>query len=325
MSWCPFAKKMELQPESDAQAAIRPTQFIVHSIVAPWTPERTYEYWRDSTNLESHFGLGYDGSLGQYIGTQTRADANAAANRRSDGTGAVSLESASNLQASDPWTAEQVETLIRVGVWLHQEHGIPLRLCRSADDPGYGYHRMFPEWNPDGHTCPGDARVRQFRDVVFPGIVARANGQTQPPKEDDTDMPGYVNLGLAKPFALKPGAWDSIEYTKEWNDEEGDHGTDGSVFVRGAARFTGSVSLVFDGLAVGDVVQVRMSEYDGDTLKADHPIHEVVGTPGGSFAVVPLVKRIGAGRGMRVRLLNQSNAPVTVTSAVLTALVFKES
>lgn len=184
MTWYPGAIRMELQPESDAQPAIRPTQFILHSIVAPWTPERTYEYWRDSTNLESHFGLGYDGSLGQYIGTQTRADANAAANRRADGTGAVSLESASNLEASDPWTDAQVETLIGLGAWLHEEHGIPLRICRSADDPGYGYHRLFGAWNPNGHSCPGDARVTQFKNVVFPGIVARATGAT-PPQETD--------------------------------------------------------------------------------------------------------------------------------------------
>ncbi|WP_078864817.1 MULTISPECIES: N-acetylmuramoyl-L-alanine amidase [unclassified Streptomyces] len=190
MAWYPGAKKMELQPESDSQPAIKPTQFIVHSIVAPWTPERTYEYWRDSTNLESHFGLGYDGSLGQFIGTETRADANAAANRRADGTGAVSLESASNLQASDPWTPEQVETLIKLGVWLHQKHGIPLRICRTADDPGFGYHRLFDAWNPSAHSCPGDARVKQFREVVFPGIVARATGTT--PEEDPMPTPNEV-------------------------------------------------------------------------------------------------------------------------------------
>jgi len=183
MAWYPGAKKMELQPESDSQPAIRPTQFILHSIVAPWSVQRLFEYWK-STNLESHFGLGYDGSLGQFIGTETRADATGAANRRADGTGAVSLESASNLQASDEWTAAQVETLIRLGVWLHEKHGIPLRICRSASDPGFGYHRMFTAWNPDGHSCPGDARVTQFKEVVFPGIVARANGTTPPPEED---------------------------------------------------------------------------------------------------------------------------------------------
>lgn len=175
MSWCPFVKKMELQPESDSQPAIVPDQFILHSIVAPWTPERTYEYWRDSTNLESHFGLGYDGRAAQFIGTQTRADANGVANRRADGHGAVSLESASNLQASDPWTDAQVDTIVRIGVWLHEEHAVPLRICRSWDDPGYGYHRLFREWNPDAHSCPGDARVDQFHDLVFPRIK---NGET---------------------------------------------------------------------------------------------------------------------------------------------------
>lgn len=184
MAWCPFAQKLELQPESDSQPAIRPTQFIMHSIAAPWTVGRIYEYWRESTNLESHFGVGYDGSLGQFIGTQTRADANYRANLRPDGTGAVSVETASNLQHTDPWTEQQVETLIRLGVWLHQQHGIPLRICRTASDSGYGYHRLFADWSTDGTACPGDARVKQFKEVVFPGIVARATG-TNPPEEDD--------------------------------------------------------------------------------------------------------------------------------------------
>ncbi|WP_282695503.1 N-acetylmuramoyl-L-alanine amidase [Streptomyces sp. CC208A] len=181
MAWYPGAIKMELQPESDQQPAIRPTQFIVHSIIAPWTARRTYEYWRDSTNLESHFGLGYKGDLGQYIGTETRADANYRANRRDDGTGAVSIETASNTSGSDPWTPAQVEQLIELGVWLHERHGIPLRICRTHDDPGFGYHRLHPEWAASGTSCPGDARVKQFREVVFPGIVARATGT----EEDD--------------------------------------------------------------------------------------------------------------------------------------------
>lgn len=64
---------------------------------------------------------------------------------------------------------------------------------------------------------------------------------------------------------------------------------------------------------------------EGATLKTLHPIHEVIGTPGAAFAVVPLVKRLGAGRSMRVRLLNQSAGGIEVASAVLTALVWKES
>ncbi|WP_432008936.1 peptidoglycan recognition protein family protein [Streptomyces bacillaris] len=179
MAWYPGATKMELQPESDSQPAIRPTQLIVHSIVAAWTARRTYEYWRDSTNLESHFGIGYgERDIAQYIGTETRADANAGANRRSDGTGAISVETASNSTATDPWNASQVEELIKLGVWAHQRHGIPLRICRTQSDPGFGYHSMFPQWSTSGTACPGPARTRQFREVVFPGIVARATGKT---------------------------------------------------------------------------------------------------------------------------------------------------
>ncbi len=173
---------MELQPESDSQAAITPTQFILHSIAAPWTVQRIYEYWRDSTNLESHFGLAYDGDLGQFIGTQTRADANMYANVR-----AISLESASNLDHTDPWTDAQIEQIIKLGVWLHQQHGIPLQICPSWDSPGYGFHRMFPQWSDGGTACPGDARVAQFKNVIFPEIVRRANGGA-PSQKDVLDM-----------------------------------------------------------------------------------------------------------------------------------------
>jgi hypothetical protein len=180
VAWYEHAQRLELQPESDQQPAIRPTQFILHSIAAPWTPRRIYEYWRDSTNLDCHFGLGFDGALAQFIGTETRADANAGANRRADGTGAVSIETASNLEHSDPWTPQQIAALIDLGVWLHHRHGIPLRICRTADDAGYGYHSLHRAWSTSGTACPGAARIRQFREVVFPGIVAAAQGVPVP-------------------------------------------------------------------------------------------------------------------------------------------------
>jgi hypothetical protein len=206
MAWYPGAVKMELQPESDQQDAIRPTQFIVHSIIAPWTARRTYEYWRDSTNLESHFGVDYAGDVGQYIGTETRADANAGANRRADGTGAVSAETASNTSGSDPWNDKQLEDLIAIGVWLHRQHGIPLRICRSHNDPGYGYHSMFREWSTSGTACPGAARIKQFREVVFPGIVARATGT---PEEDDMPTVDEIVKGIATKdgFFGVPSRW----------------------------------------------------------------------------------------------------------------------
>ncbi|WP_069737404.1 N-acetylmuramoyl-L-alanine amidase [Streptomyces sp. EN27] len=225
MAWYPGAKKMELQPESDAQPAIRPTQLIVHSIVANWTARRTYEFWRDSTNLESHFGIGYGkGDIAQYIGTETRADANAGANRRSDGTGAISVETASNSTATDPWNASQVEELIELGVWAHRTHNIPLRICRTHSDPGFGYHSMFPQWSTSGTACPGKARIAQFKSVVFPAIVARATGKTNPPKEtpvalstDDVKKIWTTDGILASPSTAAKGNphWTAESYIKD--------------------------------------------------------------------------------------------------------------
>lgn len=180
MAWYPGARKMELQPESDAQAAIRPTQFILHSIAAPWTVRRIYEYWRDSTSLESHFGLAYDGDLGQFIGTGTRADANMYANVR-----AVSIETASNNEHTDPWTPAQLEQLVLLGVWLNKTHGIPAKIPASWDSPGMGYHSMFPQWSDGGTDCPGSARRQQFHSHILPEIQRRLSA---PESKDALDM-----------------------------------------------------------------------------------------------------------------------------------------
>lgn len=196
MSWYPRATRFEI-PESRSQRAIVPRLFIVHSIAAPWTSRRTGEFWRDSTNLESHFGIGFnEGDVSQYVDTEVRADANASANNF-----AVSVETASNLQHTDPWTEAQIAELILLGVWLHDEHDIPLRKARSWDDSGYGYHRMFPEWSVGGTACPGDARVRQFNDIIFPEIVRRANGVAPPPVLEEDDM---VALGGEVKFGYDP-------------------------------------------------------------------------------------------------------------------------
>lgn len=178
--WYPGAEKMILLPETNEQQKIRPTQLIFHSIIAGWTARRTYEYWRDSTNLESHFGLGYAGDLAQYLPANVRADANYRANRRPDGTGALSMETASNSTGTDPWTDAQIEKMIGVGAWAHKELGVPLRICTTPDGPGFGYHKLHEaEWAVSGTSCPGPARIKQFREIVFPGIVARVNGEEE--------------------------------------------------------------------------------------------------------------------------------------------------
>ncbi|MGA5420222.1 peptidoglycan recognition protein family protein [Streptomyces lavendulocolor] len=302
MAWCPFAQRLELQPESDQQPAIRPTQFILHSLAAPWTAQRIYEYWQTSS-LESHFGLGYDGDLGQYIGTETRADANYQANRRPDGTGAVSIETASNLQHTDPWTDRQVEQLIRLGVWLHQRHGIPLRICRSASDPGYGYHRLHAAWSSGGTACPGDARVRQFKNVVFPGIVARASGQSQ-----EDPMPTVINETQEGGPALEAGKYKQLAMAND------------AALLQGPCAYSATTYATVKGQA-GTRITMRFYDYHLGTKHRSYDLPIDCGTIGANGILNVAVTRNGlldTNEVLRVEIL--ADRPATVTWRVLRAL-----
>jgi hypothetical protein len=269
MAWWAGAKRLELQPESDDQPAIVPTQLIAHSLAAPWTPGRTYEYWRDSTNLESHLAVGYDGSVAQFIGTQTRADANAGANLRADGTGAVSVETASNLDHTDPWTGAQIETLIRFGAWVHETHPtVPLRLCRTHSDPGYGWHSMFPQWSSGGTKCPGGARIAQFKQVVFPGIVARVRGETV--ALTDAEIKKVVDgvlAGIARAAWLTDGV---VAVPPEWTTKDNPQWAPASILLDEGKRVRGLEAGVRQVLAQGaaqDAVLAKLVAGGGLTVE----------------------------------------------------------
>ncbi|MGW3512112.1 peptidoglycan recognition protein family protein [Streptomyces sp. NPDC000994] len=223
----------------------------------------------------------------------------------------------------DTYTRRQYDTWVRFNAAICRHHG-------WGAGSAAGHLETSVEGKPDpagpvegyGRRGRFTLTMTQMRADIAERLAHPASWS--PPAPQEADMPAYTNLGIAQPYQLAPEVMDPIAFTAEWTDEAGDHPAGSPVFVKGAARFTGSIGLVFTGLPVGDVVQVRMSEYEGGTFKADHPVYEIIGTAGGTFGIVPLVKRLGAGRSMRVRLLNQAGAPITVKSAVLSALVWKE-
>lgn len=151
-------------PENSTQRRITPTQLILHSVAAPWDENRIKQFWQESGVVtESHFGLDYDGSMGQFLDTNVRADANMSANNT-----AISMESAANTSNSNRWTDAQVREIAQLMAWAHRTHGIPARICRSATDPGFGVHNMFSSWSGGGTACPGSLRTPQFRHEVWP-------------------------------------------------------------------------------------------------------------------------------------------------------------
>ncbi|MDX3260848.1 N-acetylmuramoyl-L-alanine amidase [Streptomyces sp. MI02-2A] len=225
----------------------------------------------------------------------------------------------------DVYTRAQYDTWVRFNAAICRHHQWGAGSCAGHLETSVE-GKVDPRGRVEGYGRRGTFTftMAQFRADVAERLAHPASWSPST-QEADTDMPQYENLGLVHPYTLAPGAWRDVQFTQEWTDETGDHAPNSEVFVEGPARFTGSLSLRFEDLPVGDVVQVRMSEWEGDELQQVHPIHEVIGTPGGAYGIVPLTKRIGSGRNMRVRLLNQSAAEIEVASAVLTTLVWKES
>ena len=142
---CDFAIWREI-PDNRRQPTMRATQVIMHSMASPGvTPQELIRYWsQPGTPLESHFIVGRDGRAWQLVDTGRSADANYRANRRPDGTGAISIETEDNVGNPDtlPWTAAQVDTLVRLALWAARVHRIPRRRCPSPSSPGIGYHAV---------------------------------------------------------------------------------------------------------------------------------------------------------------------------------------
>jgi hypothetical protein len=166
-------------PEQRRQQRIRPTQFIFHT-QAGYGSLHDYFTTRGIA-VESHLWVSETGAAEQYLDTEVRGDANYRANRRPDGTGAVSCEFEG--KAGDPFTEAQVATAVRLLRQAHQRDGIPQTLCRSPDDPGVGWHVMWGApgpWTPVAKTCPGQPRIAQI-----PGIVRAAREEHDMPSTDE--------------------------------------------------------------------------------------------------------------------------------------------
>lgn len=173
---------LKLLPENETQPAIRPRAVILHSAGGG---SELYGWWMNpqSKGLESHTWISWDGRVYQYIDTEVRADANGEAN-----SFAISVETASTVQASEPWTDQQVSAIVDFLDWCCREHTIPRRIMAHKNDAGIGWHVMFgapgPWTKARGKVCPGKARIAQIHNEIMPRL--RAMGDTpNPPTTGD--------------------------------------------------------------------------------------------------------------------------------------------
>ena len=146
--------------------------------VAVSRADSLYSYFNGpSGGIESHFYIREDGTVEQYRDTAYEADAQGDGNSWPVGStrlGFISVETEGMGDGS--WTDAQLASFDALCRWAAETHGFPLRAVtvpqpRSAAEGGVGYHSQFTAWNPNGHTCPGAARIAQFKTVVLPRLI----------------------------------------------------------------------------------------------------------------------------------------------------------
>ena len=177
MALIPFAEKKLIRPDAN-DPRIKARIGILH--VDAGNASSLYGLFLGNqrsggSKVESHGFVTKTGHLEQYRDTDFEADAQLLGNPF-----ALSFETQG--YGAGLWTAEQIATIKRLMLWCRDEHGIPLRVVTSYNDPkgGWGFHRMFKEWNPNAHSCPGDDRVKQFNDVLVPWMHAQNHPAAAP-------------------------------------------------------------------------------------------------------------------------------------------------
>lgn len=158
--------------EAGAPDGHNKTQLIVHSTGTLASAANNWKYFQNANVVvESTFIIGLtsaDPTL-QIMDSTDRADANGSANNR-----AISIEVVGDgVGAYTPW---QIQELIRIGKWAAATHPIEKRIIPSEAASGFGWHVMFgapgPWTSVRGKVCPGNARIKQLKEVVFPAIFA---------------------------------------------------------------------------------------------------------------------------------------------------------
>lgn len=182
-----------------------------HTMVGSLNGTDSYFRGNAPNGSSSHFGVGHDGVIYQWVDTANRAAANLNGNHH-----IISVETADvgtgfpkwNLNdgsAVPSWTAAQIEANAKIAAWVYKTHGIPLSLIPDSKPgrKGIGYHRQGcdpnrvsggEKWSTAyGKVCPGNRRISQI-----PSVIARAKHLISPVPEDDM-------------AAVPQGEWDNVQ------------------------------------------------------------------------------------------------------------------
>lgn len=204
MALYPPARKRLITPGANDPRII-PIGIIYH--VDAGNASSLYEYFRDrSGGVESHFHIQKDGDIEQYRDTKYEADANWKGNsfvRQDRRLGFISVETQGFEHGE--WTEAQLDSMVDIALWGHDEHGIPMRICPDWDKAGLSYHVMFGApgpWTPVAKTCPGPERVLQWRNVFIPRVLSAFKSRDWFTMSSQQDLEKAIRKVLNEPLIL---------------------------------------------------------------------------------------------------------------------------
>ncbi|MET8585730.1 peptidoglycan-binding protein [Streptomyces collinus] len=118
----------------------------------------------------SHFGVGKDGTILQWVDTVDRAWAEAAGNPYW-----ISIEHEG--KSGDSLTQAQIDADAKILAWVHKTHDVQLKSTDSVSGRGLGWHGMGgADWG--GHTaCPGTP-VKNQRAAILKATEALLGADT---------------------------------------------------------------------------------------------------------------------------------------------------
>lgn len=200
------ASVVRLLPQSATQSRITPRKIVHHTAVDGTNTTTLFDWFNSpgAQGCESHFYVRQDGTVEQYMDTNTRADAQWDAN-----VDAISIETwdgrASSGGPAIPWTDPQLQALIALDRWLCDTHPtIDRVLCPSATGSGLGWHNQYFEWAKDGHDCPGQPRIDQLVGTIIPALTMTPAPPAPTEEDDMSDL--FLIRGDATPsvWAVTP-------------------------------------------------------------------------------------------------------------------------
>lgn len=166
-------------------------RLIYHTAV--FAGDSLFDLFNVSGNPVAHFYVREDGTVEQYVDTDTRASAVLEGNY--DCITVESWDDGAPGGHVPDWTDAQVDACARIAAWCHTVHGIPMDLLDSSS-PGHGvgWHRLgidgnFPSgllhgrrsggelWSTStGKQCPGDLKIKGVVNAILPLARDLVNG-----------------------------------------------------------------------------------------------------------------------------------------------------